>query len=455
MGVIVSIFVFNPLAAHNFFLGMSGVAWIGANLFVVLASVVFWISAERGRPYGYLLAVALAIAASQFYSTGIAAICVLGIQGICSRSTRRIGVAIFLLGVFYLILFWFFQRVPEHHAPRNFDPVAIMRFCFTFIGGAIAKTEQSAIVLGAVGCGLGGVVVLGNLIFPRKRELKTAFWIALMAYASVAAGFAAIGRSNMGGDAAALASRYATVPALFWIGILGSLLEVLRERPFGRRIVLGIFVVAAMLIVWNGRSRVAYLMQRSAGKDLATLALSMGVKDPEIMKYVTPVANQYYRIEEELKRFRHVPFNGRTFGCPELGSRLEAPADPTRIAGFLDAVSPTADPHWARVVGWAADAREAQPLGTSGPGGGYGCVALLDSDGVVVGLGIGGLQRPDVARYLGRSRSDYGWSGYIDTRAVARDTGSQSIYAAVSTPAGWVRLARPIELGPIESGLYR
>ena len=128
IGLAVSLFVFSPLAAHNFFLGMSGVAWIGAKfLFTVLAALAFWQSAEHENPYGYLVAIALAAIAAQFYSTGLTALCAIGIQGFCSDKTRRLGVAIFLIGAVYLIVISVFQDIPAQHAVRNFNPIQIAR----------------------------------------------------------------------------------------------------------------------------------------------------------------------------------------------------------------------------------------------------------------------------------------------------------------------------------------
>ncbi len=447
IGLIVSVFVFNPLAAHNFFLGMSGVAWVGANLFMVLAAAVLRSSAENDRRAGFLLAVALAAVSSQFYSTGVSAVFVLGIQGICFPRTRRIGAALLLLGVACIFWFWLNQEVPASHGPRSFDPLGVVWFCLMFIGGAITRDVQAAFLWGIGGVSLAAIVAIQTLINPREAGPKGAFWIALMAYACIAGGLAAVGRSNMGSDTAALASRYATIPSLFWIGLFGALLGVAEISLRARRLVLVVFAGLAILAVTNGWARVSSALHRSGGKDFATLALSMGVMDSLAMKYVTPVAAQYFSVEDDLRRVGHVPFNGRDFGCPELGSHLAARIDGKAVAGSVDSLSATDDPAWARVAGWAIVRRQGwlrftdRLLHNS-----YGCVAFVDEEGTVVGVGAGGLHRPDVASALQGFRSDYGWIGYVDTGLLSRKGGPRPVYAAFKTSGGWVRLPQSLEL---------
>lgn len=445
----VSVFVFTPLAAHNFFLGMSGVAWIGANLFTVLAAFVFLWSAERGRRYGYIIAIGLAVVAGQFYSTGLTALCAIGIQGICSKKTRRIGIAIFVIGAAYVVLVGVLQNVPAQHAPRNFNFVQIVWFSLTFIGGGIVVSEAAAIPLGAVGLA-AALLAVGIIVFrPQGNIFRSAFWVAIMAFAVMTSLLAAIGRSNMGGDTAALASRYATIPALFWVGLFGASQGLVRGIFFDRRLSNAVFAGATVLVLVNGEPRLVDALARAEGKDLATLALSIGVKDPDLMQYVTAAPDQYYALEGYLKKFNHVPFDGRDFGCPSLGMQITMSSQLGSIVGSIDTVSKTQDTQWARISGWVADSSDKRPplLGNDLIST-YRCIAFFDDHGTVVGLGLGGTHRPDVAKALERTRDDYGWSGYIDLQILSGQKAPQLIHAGVFTPTGWATLPKPIEIGP-------
>ncbi len=166
------------------------------------------------------------------------------------------------------------------------------------------------------------------------------------------------------------------------------------------------------------------------------------------MQYVTPAPGQYYALEDYLKKFNHVPFDGRDFGCPSLGTQMAISSQPDNVTGFVDTVSKTQDPQWARVSGWVADKSDKRPpLLASDLLSTYRCVAFLDGKGTVVGLGLGGVHRPDVAKALGRIRDDYGWSGYIDLQLLSGPPALRSIYAGLITPSGWTKLQTPIEAG--------
>jgi hypothetical protein len=221
-----------------------------------------------------------------------------------------------------------------------------------------------------------------------------------------------------------------------------------RSTFFDRRFSNAMFAIAAVLVLINGAPRLVDALARAEGKDLATLALSLGVKDPDLMQYVTPVPDQYYALEDYLKKFNHVPFDGRDFGCPPLGTQIEISAQPDSMVGSIDTVSKTQDSQWARVSGWIADSSgNRPPLLGSDLISTYRCITFFDEDGTVVGVGLGGTHRPDVAKALGRARDDYGWSGYVDLQILSSQQNPRSIYAGVATPSGWTELPKPIEIG--------
>ncbi|ESY91022.1 hypothetical protein [Mesorhizobium sp. LNHC209A00] len=442
IGIAVSLFVFSPLAAHNFFVGMSGVAWIGANLFTVLAAFAFWQSAENDRRFGYLAAIVLAAIAAQFYSTGLTALCAVGIQGICADKTRRLGIVIFTIGMAYVM--FILMNITVQQAERSFNPIQIALFCFTFIGGGLVTSQLAAFWLGIVGIAAAVLMIGSCILRPDESRFRSAFWITLMAYAVMSSGLAAIGRANYGtgGYGIALASRYATIPALFWVGLFGVISCRISDAAFNRCLSIAMFAAAAALILVNGTPRLMDALARAEGKDFVTLALSLGVKDPSLMQqYVTPHPFEYYDIEDDLKKFNHVPFDGRNFGCPSLGAQIAIGSQPNSLTGYIDVVSKIQDPQWGRVSGWVADtSNKWPPLLGSDILSTYSCIAFLDGTGTVVGLGLGGMHRPDVAKALGRGRDDYGWSGYVDLRRVPVNPASRSIYAVVLAPSGWTRL---------------
>lgn len=443
VGLLLSIFIFNPLAAHNFFLGMSGVAWIGANLFMVLAAFFFRRAAERNSNACYLGSLFFAVVSAQFYSTGLIALLAVGAQGICAIRTRVFGLVFLFIGLTYIILVFSLQTVPDHHSPRIFNPIQIFVFSITFLGGGISVSESSAIILGFLGFLLTSAFFLHALFFA-KDNVKSAFWIALITYAVLVSIIAAIGRGDMG---SALASRYATIPGLFWIGIFGYGYVYLQNLKFARYLITGMLAGAVVLVVINGTTRVFAQLERAEGKDLATLALSKNIRDPALMAYVTPAPGQYYEIEADLKKTGHVPFNGRNFGCPTLGEKLVISEESPTIVGNIDRVSEIEESQWLSIVGWVADkSQPTPPLIGDGLFSTYRCLAIVNGGDVAVGFGLGGTHRPDVAQALSRPRSDYGWSGYVKFTELSEEANPNSLYAAVNSSSGWTKLQQPISV---------
>lgn len=447
-GALSAVLVFSPLASHNFFLGMSGVAWIGSNLFTVLAAFCLWRAAENNVRLLYVLSLACALIAFQFYSTGLTALYAIGTQAMCARKTRKIGVIFFLAGLAFVICMAIIQEVPGHHQARSFNPVKIALFCFTFLGAGVSNSKGVAMALGVAGSIMTALIVR-RTILSKDDNLFTCFWIALIAYAALSSGIVAIGRSNMGGTDVALSSRYATLPALFWIGVFGAGTSAFRGARFVRAGSLIAFATAIVLVVVSGLPGIEYRLARASGKDLTTLALSMGVKDASLMKYVTPVPHQYYAAEAQLEAVHHVPFNGRDFGCIELGVPLETGAPAENMIGSVDAVNLIEDPQWAKVRGWTAYNEVSRPpLLKSDFFSTYDCVAIMADNGTVVGFAIGGFRRPELKEALKTTRDDYGWVGYANLPLLSNRIGPVHLYAAIKTSAGWVKLPKSVELGP-------
>ncbi|MEC9343407.1 MAG: hypothetical protein VYD64_06140 [Pseudomonadota bacterium] len=442
-----TVFVFTPMAAHNHFLGMSGVVWIGANLFLVLACFTFRQAAHRDGVAGYGLAALFALVASLFYSTGLLALIVLGIQGLWSPKTRRIGMLFLAAGMLYLAFHAMIQPVPERHGSRNFDLSELLAFCLSFVGGGLTAFRDTATVFGAIGFLAAIVVCVRALVRPGPQAPASAFWIALMAYAAMAGGLAAIGRSGIFGQEGALSSRYATLPALFWIGLFGAVAGELRAMPGLRRAWLVVFAACAVMALSNGIPRVEQAMVRAERKVLATFALSLGINDLEWVNYLTPVPKEYYAVEARLKEVGHVPFDGSGPDCPRIGETVPAPADPTRFVGHVDAVAETRSPPWIKLTGWvAARSQERPPLLDSAWLSTYRCFAFVDEAGTVVGLGLGGGSRPDVASALNRSRDGYGWTGFVNLRALPQGATTAKLQAVLPVQGGWLKWPEPVEV---------
>ncbi|TWH02334.1 hypothetical protein L614_000200003180 [Ochrobactrum sp. J50] len=445
LSLIAALFIFTPLAAHNFFLGMSGVPWIGANLFMVLSVLMYSRAEKYGGGWRYIFAILIAFLASQFYSTGIVALCAIGVQGIFGSRNRRLGWIVFILGLAYIGVISLVQVVPTGHGPRTYAPLQLAHFIFMFIGGGVSTSPQVALIVGGVGV-VAACIVLSILLFlPNLVTPQTPFWVSFIAYSGIISGMAAIGRSSLGGE---LSSRYATIPSFFWLGLFGVVLCSIGPRTIYRRIWTALFLVVSVISFTNGSSRIENELQRADEKRFATLAFVLGVNDPSILQYVTSVPAQFYAIREELIRVGHVPYDGRFAECPVIGDELLSIAPSGAVLGHMDKLKPTTDQQWLQVNGWAASQENLKPA-LRKPNGilsEYSCMALADEKGTVVGVGLGGDRRPDVGKALKQDDVDYGWRGFIKRSELSMQNGER-LFAVINTGSSWVKLAHSIEVG--------
>src|SRR5690606_33413633 len=105
----------------------------------------------------------------------------------------------------------------------------------------------------------------------------------------------------------------------------------------------------------------------------------------------------------------------RVTDCPALGTRLglASPDGGETMAGYVDHATDVGD-GWFRVRGWALEpAIDSPPLVQAGwPFDQDRCLVLVDEQGIVAGIGLGGEDRPDVAAHFGRTDGAYGWVAF-------------------------------------------
>ncbi|MFC4726843.1 hypothetical protein [Coralloluteibacterium thermophilus] len=455
LATVAAVAVFTPMAAHNYFIGMSGVAWLGANCFAVASAALMMLGAQRRSTLLIMLAGVAALCAGHMYSTGIVAMTVIGVQALLLRSTRRLGMLYVALGIVYLAIVVMFQRVPESHGERTFDFLALIGFALTFLGAGLTTDSNLALLWGGVGLATFGWLVASDLQRSEGERGVDAFWIAIGIYVLMNAALAAIGRSGMGGSEAAMASRYASLPSLFWVAVLGLWLSqrnlaALRESSQRWRVsggtLLGVVLAASVLI--TGQPRVERLENRADGKQLATLAIRLGVRDDSVViPRITSAPDQLYSSLEHLRTIGHVPFNQPT-PCPDVGQTVMVEsADVSRMVGHVDTASEL-DDGWYRLSGWALAPEDDAPPLQRNPESEARCLLLIDEDGRVLGMGLGGVPRPDVAKAYKRERNEYGWIGYARVPDVAN--GERTAYAAIPLGGGrWIRSPHGIRMpGP-------
>ena len=245
--------------------------------------------------------------------------------------------------------------------------------------------------------GAGGLVLLALAasVAWRRRDLDDlAPWWALGAYAIVAAGLVSLSRSEVF-NGVGVQSRYASLPELFWIAVM---IVVLRVLLAGRPVVVRVAPVAASVLVFYAAS--TPLAAQAIGVDpvqnLLATAVRVDAADSFGARFLRPD-----EVTARLKALGDFPFSDRySLGCGQLVPGDRIPVSSIRplpaTAGQVDSDKTAQDAR--QITGWLST------FGTP-----VRCVLAVDADGTIVGGGVYGFARPDVARVFPGAGPNGGW----------------------------------------------
>jgi hypothetical protein len=393
--VAASALVFSLHGLHNFALGMSGVAWLTANLIAVAALLL----GVRGR---WWLAWAAGILACMSYGTAFAVWPALALLATMrgERWWRRLVPIV--LGVLVVATWWYLRPgVDPGGKPAN--DVGTLGYTFLTVLGHLwtATTAGTAVVAGMII--LFGYAAL--LTVPAARAKRLWFWWALALHAILASGMIASARIDFGTDFG-LSSRYTSLSVLASLPLIVILVTVGHGRARAAAPRLGLAALAAGVLGFMLGSPAATSVRSALSETpLQAVAMRAGVGDQYGARLPAAAA-----LNPRLETMNHYPFNDDfTLGCggPELGTTLdrnaieEMPAaDRARQdqpAGKIDTVEAKQDASLIR--GWA-----------SGVGDPVRCVVYIDATGKITGGGQYHRPRPDVTQTLSWLPADTGFA---------------------------------------------
>ena len=389
--VAASALVFSLHGLWNFTRAMSGTAWLTANLIVVVALLL----ATRGR---WWPAWALALLAGVTYGTAFAVWPVLALLAFVRREPWWKRLLPLVVGG-ALVLVWLVYRpsAPLAAAPTG-DAGSLLYYLLAVIGKLwTADSGGMAALAGAMILGVYAVLASSRA----AREPRLWFWWALAGHAFLGAVMIAVARVDYGGEVGMETARYTSISVLMSIPAIVLLASVAHRGVDGR---VPKIAALALLVGVLGYALGApdAVVERAANKahHVEAVAVRGGFSDA-YRRY--PLAAE---LAPRLRALGHYPFTDDfTLGCdgPELGSTLDldemTSLPPARgnkrssdAAGAVDWVEPP-DPapfFDGRPVpifhGWAAD--RADPVR---------CTVIVDGDGTIVGGGVSGIVRTDVA----------------------------------------------------------
>ncbi|MEG4997646.1 hypothetical protein [Microcoleus sp. B4-D4] len=458
----ISIFSFTPAAAHNWMRGFSGVHWIIANLFVICSIFCLQFYAkfllekkeaqplnihshpepgnEGWKPNNWVIgSIVFGILGCVSYSTPLGLWPILCAAAVVLRFPRRItywyfGASIAVVGLYFLT----YKTPANHPSLTKVNPLKALEYIPIYLGGIFSEDVIVASIFGIIGL----IAVTGFIsywLFVKKVErLNWLPWLSIQLYALQTALMAAVSRSGFGIEQAT-ASRYATLPALFWMSTIVLAVLCVREFQAAPRIqkrwltlLFAVTTAAVILMYGVGGETAMAIARRATYQPLVALSLQLGITDITLIK--DKVGNKpaaFVGLIDALKTNNLVPFNRNIKKhnfCAALDTQIDsnllsAPKD--GVPGYFDTIT-TLAPTAARVIGWVGD-----------PENNVKCIAILNQENVVRGFAMSGFPRPDLVKLFGKAYQFAAWRGYVQTSPT--DT-LLTAYASFKNRQGWVAL---------------
>ncbi|HEX2903889.1 MAG TPA: hypothetical protein VHO01_10590 [Jatrophihabitans sp.] len=375
--VAASAIVFCPTGAWNYVRGMSGTAWLTANVLSLLAILAM----TRGRT---VIAVTLAAVALLSYGTGFGAPVALVVIAVLRRDARwklLLPAGLFVgAGIVYYLTA---NGGTSGHPSR--DPALLIQTFLTNLSTLWdSNGDSTALLLGALGLALAAVAFLRY--WPRRAEFTDLVpWWALLAYTLVGAALISVGRSQVF-DGNGSQSRYISVTALFWVAVAVLAIRTAPVRLV-RRAAIGALVLA-VFVFWGASPQIFMTASNeSAVQNETAAAMQVGAVDP--------FRQRVFQIDDQIQRLKNLhayPFvSSYRIGCGykpfdtvDLAKVQQLPT--TMYPNLISFDTDKTVGSTRQVTGWVYR-----------PGVATTCVLLVDGSGKIVGGGSAHVPRSDVA----------------------------------------------------------
>ncbi len=431
---VLAAFVVTPMAAHNWALGFSGTQWFMANLSAVGALGLAVSARPEDANRRLVWAVLAGVLGAFAHSTHLAlwpalALALVLVPGPRWRWFWVAGGAAAVYALYALT-----YSIPSGHPHPTAEPLAVAHFVLLYLGALVSETSAICLGVGVVGIALGLIAVwLAVRERDPERRRPRALFLALAVYAFFNAVGSAVARVGFGFEMA-LSSRYASLPSLFWIGVLGVLAvtawqrsgrEGARPRIAGAGVLaLSLLVVAPMEV--SGIERLRLQLARAAAQPFSALALHWGSWDAAALAIVGATRSPGVKAGIEFQRdLGHVPFD-----IPDAwprGARL--PPDPSAAPPYDGVRIEGADPSNDRVFVRVRAARRGHEVGEEPSR-----VLLADGGGAVRGALVATRLPSDPTPILGATPPPTVWLGFLERAAAVETLSAWGVFGTTLRP---------------------
>lgn len=436
--ICISLFNFTPAAAHNWMRGYSGVHWVIANLFVIASISCLTQLIKSSNNKCLIGSIIFGILGCISYSTPLALWPILCTAAVLMQLPRRVIIAYFSCTILVVGTYFITYKTPSHHPSLSqVNLVDTLAYIPVYLGAIFSHNIPVALIIGIIGLILAGGFHVYWLLSKPLNKINWLPWLSIIIYSFGTALMAAVSRSGFGIDQA-IASRYATLPALFWLSLI--VLTILwinqqqlttRKKQYFLIPIVAVVTVLSILMYGVGGKTAEAIALRATYQPLVALSVQLNIVDPLLIhEKVGNRPEAFISLLDALKAHNLVPFNNdikKDNFCVPLGAKIESNLltnEPQEnLPGYFDLITQyTATT--ARVNGWVGDSEKIK------------CIAILNQDKIVRGFGMSGFPRPDVAKIMGPEFESSGWKGYIE----ASPDDVLAAYVSFKNTPGWIIL---------------
>ncbi len=335
---------------------------------------------------------------------------------IAKFSWKRVFVVAALACIGFLAYFYNFTS-PTHHGSLSGslreNPLGLILYMMTYIGGPfyyVVGGRFGGIIFAQVA---GGLFILlsaytsWTILRTRKKSTLELSLLLFIIYIGGTALATAGGRLIFGIEQA-LSPRYMTPSLMAWAALFTIIIP--KFVTSSERLKWQLWTPLSLLTIVMLPMQIKSLYPDSSGifeRNIAGLAVAMDVNDQSQISRVFPSAEYVLAIgktafERGLSFFSRTEFKN----INKLGSQSDGFSGLSSICeGDIEYIGPVeGENNYLRVVGWIFDqARKKSPS----------TIWLINQQGIVVGYGLVGQPRPDIANTVDRRADFSGFKGYL------------------------------------------
>lgn len=383
--------------------------------FLLPLAAFFWLARalESGRPGEFTLACLFGVASVGAMANGVLVVPLMLVLALLSRSRWSWRIAL-LVAALALPAVYFHDYVrPSYHGSAldelKHNPAGVIQFALVYLGAPFHHLIGDTYFEEGLPSFFGFVLVAGAVAFFVKalRTRPTSpYLLGLLLFIAYVVGSALAtggGRLQAGLDQA-LTSRYSTPALMAWAAFW---VVAYQSSDLARYFGLRIATAMSLLMVLHQFDVLKMPVQSAADRELAALALELGVRDEGAILNVYPFVDSALTIAGKARELRvsvfdRYPFRGLR---DELGRKLVLTAAHEACVGSLDhARSIAGAPQFLKIEGWMFQSSQRQTPRV---------IRFVFADGTLAGVALTGSPRPDVAQNVHAKAAWSGFRGYL------------------------------------------